>query len=78
MAVNPLVELRRSRGWTRRDLALALGVSYGTLWQAEAGLPRTLLRSISQGLARIGADAQSLATRYEEWRRQLSWAVASN
>lgn len=71
MADNPLRGLRERRGWTILDAALALGVAYRTAWEADKGLPRTLPRSVCEGLARLGLDARQAAAEYRAWREQF-------
>lgn len=72
MVTNPLTRLRTERGWSTRELALALGLPYTTVWAAERGLYRVLPCSVRAGLNRIGADPDELDSAYRCWREEIA------
>lgn len=72
---NPVIEARERAGMSRKQFALALGVSYSVLAAHEVGLPGAMAPQVRRGLAALGLDAEKLAQEYAEWRKQAGEAV---
>lgn len=66
MESNPIVALRKRAGVKRSEFALALGVPYQALWQAESGYVENP-RSVIAALGRMGYDAAQVAADYARW-----------
>ncbi len=72
---NPLTTYRNERGLSRTQAAVALGVSYVALSQAETGQSLRLGRSVRAALARQGEDPDAYAAAYARWREQRGAAM---
>lgn len=68
MQQNPVTALRERRGWSRKELALRCGLSYGQVTAVELGHPRRLPPGVLQAFEALGEDPGELAAAYQAWR----------
>jgi transcriptional regulator with XRE-family HTH domain len=54
--MNPIAKVREKRGFTRTELALAVGISHSRLSALEAGRERTIGTKLAKGLTALGFD----------------------
>lgn len=73
---NPLTEFRTQRNLGRSNLAMAAGVGYRSVWEAEAGYAIRLHPALVRFLRAQGYGGDP-AVDYENWRVEKGRAVAS-
>ena len=71
---NPVAKFREETGLDRRDFAVAAGVSYGELWNAEAGYSRKLHSQLVRLLAEHGYPGNPEED-YKKWREEIGHAI---
>jgi len=55
-----ITQLRKGRGWTKRDLATRAGISYGYLWRLEDGRQDPTLTVLEKLAKAFGVRAARL------------------
>lgn len=69
---NPIKEIRKSLGITRKQLAIETECTYAWVAQLENGHPVTLSRRYAKKLSEVfGLEPHFLQCEYERWRLSL-------
>lgn len=71
---NPVAKFREETGLDRRDFAVAAGISYGELWNAEAGYTRKLHAQLVKLLAEHGYPGNPEED-YKQWREEVGQVI---
>jgi len=67
---NPFERIREKLGLSRREFAIALGVSYHVLYSHLTGLPARIQSGLARGLAAMGLNPEQIDAEYQEWRKE--------
>ena len=57
---SPLAQMREQLGLSRRELAVAAGISWHVLYQCETGYRQSIPRRVLQALDRMGIDPEQI------------------
>lgn len=71
--MNPIIAWRAQRQWSRQDVAIAAGISYGAVEACERGRATRLHPRLLMLVAQLDGDetSQCLIHDWAEWKRRL-------
>ncbi|PTX47847.1 hypothetical protein C8P63_14912 [Melghirimyces profundicolus] len=75
--MNPIKQIRKEKGMTLTQLAIACGKSYTWAWCAEQGVPAKVGPAMRQVLAGWGYDPNQVNREYQAWRRDQMKALGN-
>ena len=64
---NPILEFRKSKGWTRSELSRRTGVSCQVLRDMETGFVKRISTKTIESLNHVGLDGNEIRKKLQEW-----------